>query len=205
LKTEDLTGLVHFVIAGLQKAGQLKGYDFDDADIQQEGYLAALEALPRVDAAQGKASTLLVPRIRGAILDYVATERNQGMASKRKALNVVSLNEDSADHCTVCDYVYDDEDAASLVDAFTYEDTLTGQVPDAFKDAQGKVLIDQLAYYVDRMDEPVRTTLLMHYGLLGYDAMTFTEVEQTFGIKAGTSYKRLTLGLTKLRNVLNVR
>ncbi len=114
---DDLTGLLRFVLYRLGKAGALEGYTLDDPDLMQEGYLAAIKALKTHDGATTKASTFLVPSMRGAILDYVKKERNAGMASKRKALNVISLNDDSSDHCEVCDYVYGEEDVPTLIEA----------------------------------------------------------------------------------------
>lgn len=204
MNTEDLTGLVRYVVASLHKAGHLSGYEFEDSDIMQEGYLAALQAIASHKPDKGALSTHIVPRVRGAILDYVAKERNAGMASKRIQLNVVSLNTEVMDN-QIEDYVVAEyEFGSTLLCTLSYDDSIFEHHPPCFRNPETRVYHEQIAKRIGILAEPFRSTVVRFFGLEGKSALRASEIAEEDGTSVTTVINRLNAALVTLENDCSV-
>lgn len=163
---EYLIRITDQVIAKLHRKGLLKGYDYADEDIRQEGYLAAIEASARWNEDQGKLSTFLAPRVRGAVIDYVNRERNHGMASKHGTVDVSSI-EDAAISPTSSDELAlsEDEVYGNRMDDLAYDDSIFSSIPDIFQDVE--LITDRsiINAIVEGLRPSVRVPVQMYFGL----------------------------------------
>lgn len=75
--------------------GTLPTVDYDDMDAHQDALIAAIKAVPRWKPEKGPLAGWLYPRIRGALLDYAATQDNLGIGSKHASVTRVSLDDPS--------------------------------------------------------------------------------------------------------------
>lgn len=193
---DDLKGLVRFVIVKLAKSGALANHDLNDEDIEQEGLLGAVSALRRFDPSKElEMSTFLVPRIRGAILDYVNKERNRGMASRRWKVDVVSVDDTVAEPLGE---EVSEEDSGNAVCAFTYEDGMFAATPQSFENPEIIASAQQYAALVARLPKDERLAVERHFGLNGKTPMSFAEIQRKYRIPPGTSVRRLQQGLSHL-------
>lgn len=189
----DIISLSRYVMAGLHKSGHLKGYDFDDSDLAAVGNLAGVQAFNRWDESKGTLSTWLVPRIRGAILDYVNKEASHGMGGKTANVCVVSFEEDTDSSGNSADFVQGDgtDDYTSLVDTFTYKDTIFETVPEDLEEPEVRQNKVDLRKIVISLGNPCSALLTRYFGLDGEDPESLAELEIRTGVKLSTNYARL--------------
>lgn len=189
---DRIVGLSRYVVAALKKSGHLKGYDFDDQDLVAVGSLAGVQAFKRWDEAKGKLSTWLVPRIRGAILDYINKEASHGMGGKTANVCVISFDDES-DIGAAGDSTQGDsnEDSSSIVDTFTYKDGIFGVVPEDLEEPEQVQNKADLRKIVRDLGNPCSALLTRHFGLDGEEPESLATLEIRTGVKLSTNYARL--------------
>lgn len=203
-QVEAVQGLVRYVIANLKKGGQLKGYDFDDEDLISVGLLAAVKTFKRWNPEQGALSTFLVPRIRGAILDYVNTEVSHGMGGKTARVCVLSLdspettNPESSGETNSSDAT--DVEVGTFVDSATYGNSIFGATPSGYRCPEQELSSDDLRDVVGELEPECYHLVTRHYGLDGNEPMSLLAMEKAGYGLVTTNYKRLhrCLSVTRL-------
>lgn len=198
--TNDILKLAQYQIAQLHKAGLLNGVDRDDPDVLQEALLAGWKASQTYDAEKGKLSTWLLPRIRGAILDYVKKAANKGMGGKDAVVRVDSL--DAVSSASGADTVDDSEDDSGEY-GLTYEDT--GYAVPAFFAEPGAYLdTEQLHRALARLGHYERSLLASYYGI-GKPQRGLRALARQYRLSTATIARRIRETEETLRQMLKSR
>ncbi len=156
----------------------------DVEDCEQEAIVAALEVLNRWDPQEGHLSTVVMPRARGAVQNWIATNSNKGMAS-RKTPYAVSV--DSADEPTEGDYDDDGEEyyGAQGVDDYapSPEDILIAKEEKALR----KLAVSGA---LEKLGPQDREIITRYYGI-GREPETQQEVATSLGVSREAITQRI--------------
>jgi RNA polymerase sigma factor (sigma-70 family) len=199
--------LVPFCAAGLCRRGYLPATDVQDDDMLQEGRAAIGEALKRWDPVLGRMSSYLVPRIRGAMLDWTAEAYKGGIASKHTACTLLDMEE------TVVDGEFEPQDQPGLhaqaagfsrLDMLTYEGIYGSaglEESSAHPNAQAVELaakVEDLMRLLDSLPEDLADTIRLAYGI-GCAQLSADEIADLTGLSRRTVYRRIEDGVAQLQ------
>jgi len=202
--------LVPFVAKGLRRSGYLTPGMRDEEDMLQEGSIAIGEALKRWDPAQGRMSTFLVPRIRGALLDWTSEAHKGGIASKHTACTVVDLEEAAGSE----DFEHQDQPGLhaqaagfSRLDLLAYEGVYGGQGELDEASANPNARASELAAIVDdlnrllcKLPADVAGMIRQHYGI-GVPERTVDQIADSTGLSRRTVYRRIKDGVAQMHEM----
>jgi RNA polymerase primary sigma factor len=189
----------------LAEAGKLgrRGVRFSD-DMIQEGNLAVGRALQTWDPAKGRLSTWLVPKIRGAMMDYSLKERTRGTGGKDAPEPIMRSLDDNVG--VIDDYAEGDmpgqeePESASRYDA---SDLGCYEPPDVA--AQRDQLRAYIASALPRADKRTADILSAYFGFDGEGGKSAIEISDLYGMHRAHVHKLIAYGLKLMHDTMRHR
>ena len=199
--------LVPYCESKLRKSGYLAHVAHADPDMLQEGYLCIGPALKRWDPSGGRMSSFLVPRIRGAMLDWAAEAFKAGIASKHTACTVLDMEE------IIVDGEFEPKDEPGLhaaasgfsrMDMLTY-DGIYGPSGLDHASANPNALsvervqeVDDLLRLLYTLPTELSETIRLAYGV-GCAQLSAQEIADMSGLSVRTVYRHIEDGVAQMR------
>lgn len=163
--------LVKFTIRRMMQRGEIGPTRWADADLRQEGLLAAGLAVRSWDTLEGGFSTWVCAKIRGALLDLLQGETNGGVGGRRRPGATFSLQEEVFG----VDGDEDDEEGTEKQDMLSYPHDEVFLSPEtAVERANALRLLDGL--------DPVDADLAVRLFGLGREPQSMLEITEATGV-----------------------
>jgi RNA polymerase sigma factor (sigma-70 family) len=171
-----------------------KGIPFTD-DLLQEGNMAAGLGLDTWDPELGALSTWIVPKVRGAMMDYSMKDRMRGTGGKDGPTPIMSSLDASAG--VIDDYAASDLPGEAEQDSATRHDST--ELP-AYESPETATYRAQVRQYVDRLPVGrVRGAVQLYFGLDGQGEFSAGEIATLYGISRSHVHRLITAGLDLIR------
>lgn len=211
-------GVVDLVVGRLSKAGKLPAEHRDDC--YAEGALAVVEQLPRWKPELGMLSTFMLPRVQGAILDYLLLCNKAGVATLhavRKDKGAITIMElegaapAASEEVEVRDApgAHAGQQGGSRQDALTYGQLFVGDTPQQVDIAEAfaapERAADQAAALeqVEKLPAIERKLLVLVFGLGDGPAVSVETAARMLGISRAFAYVVHDRALDALRESLD--
>lgn len=173
----DNLNLIHWTI----KKMNLR-YDTDDEyqSYYDDGLEGLIKAAPKYDSSKCKASSFFYPCIKNAILHGITIK----LANKRFNPN----GKDISLYMTLGEEGFELEDVIKDPDINIEEQLIKNEE------------IERLLYFVEKLpNEKDKLVIKMHYGLFGYEQMTFEKIAKIFKVTKSAVQFRESRSISRLK------
>ena len=180
----------------ITRRGEEKLTNEDREDCEQEAVMSALEVLKRWDPAEGHLSTLVMPRAEGAIRNWLDTNSNSGMASRKTPY---AVNVDSSDQDAEGDY---DDDGEEYYGSQSHGDDYAPSPEDILIAKEEKALRKlAVSGALETLPQQDREIITRYYGI-GREAETQKAIADSLGISREAITQRVGRIQRILKNTL---
>lgn len=190
----DSLRLVLYVYHQLKKIGYFAYIPAGELDLVQVGNLAALEAISRWNPDKGMFSTFLVPRIRGAMIDYASEQARWSALTKSTPITQENASDDD----------YGDWDAAPFDPEDAWNSPTEAIQDGAQNDTQKEdasyeaALNTQLGAAIALLEDKLHNDLVMRY----YQDNSIDRIAKVNGVSRQTIHNRIKEAIKILRSIL---
>jgi RNA polymerase sigma factor for flagellar operon FliA len=187
--------LVIYVYSQLKRIGYLTYLPAGmEMDVIQAGNLAALGAIPRWNPDKGKFSTFLVPRIRGAMLDYAADQARWASLTKSQPITQENASDEYYDDWEGAPFDPEaawDSPEATIQDG-AQNDTATDDV--SYEATLGAELREAIAL----LEAQLHNDIVLRY----YQDNSIDHIAKLNGVSRQTVHSRIKQAIEILRSIL---